>query len=54
VVVKILPPKGTTLPFFSYGGSSLVIGMAALGTLFGLIRYLEDEETDLELCTEIY
>ncbi len=43
VVVKLLPPKGTTLPFFSYGGSSLVISMAVLGVLFSLIRNAEIE-----------
>lgn len=41
VVVKLLPPKGTTLPFFSYGGSSLVVSLAVLGVFFNLIKNAE-------------
>jgi cell division protein FtsW len=33
VVVSILPPKGTTLPFFSIGGSSLIINLVSYGLL---------------------
>ncbi|HRV05004.1 MAG TPA: putative lipid II flippase FtsW [Candidatus Ratteibacteria bacterium] len=44
VVVKILPPKGTTLPFFSYGGSSLVMSMVVLGVLFSIIKNAEIED----------
>ena len=44
VVIDLLPSKGTTLPFFSYGGSSLVMSMATLGILFSLIKSLRTEE----------
>ncbi|MCL5408720.1 MAG: putative lipid II flippase FtsW [Candidatus Omnitrophica bacterium] len=44
VVIDLLPSKGTTLPFFSYGGSSLVMSMATLGVLFNLIKNLRNEE----------
>jgi cell division protein FtsW len=44
VVIDILPSKGTTLPFFSYGGSSLVMSMATLGILFSIIKGLRTEE----------
>jgi len=33
VVVSILPPKGTTLPFFSIGGSSLIVSLVSYGLL---------------------
>jgi cell division protein FtsW (lipid II flippase) len=32
----VLPPKGLTLPFISYGGTSLLISMASVGVLMNI------------------
>lgn len=41
VVMGLLPTKGLALPFLSYGGTSLVFNMAALGVLLNIGRYAE-------------
>ncbi len=38
VAMAILPTKGLTLPFVSYGGSSLLVNAAAIGVLCGISR----------------
>ncbi|MBW7882437.1 MAG: cell division protein FtsW [Caldilineaceae bacterium] len=39
VIVAAAPPTGVTLPFVSYGGSSLVSTLAGIGILLSISRY---------------
>ena len=38
VVVGLIPVTGVTLPFISYGGSSLLISMASIGIILNISR----------------
>lgn len=38
-MVGVLPLKGITLPFISYGGTSIIFSMAALGVVFQISSY---------------
>lgn len=38
VVIGLIPVTGVTLPFFSYGGSSLLVSMASIGILLNISR----------------
>ena len=39
VVTNTLPNTGIALPFFSYGGSSLIMLFAEMGVLLNISRY---------------
>ncbi len=43
VVTSILPAKGIPLPFISYGGSSVVVTLIAVGVLMSISRFAEDK-----------
>lgn len=43
VVIGLLPVTGITLPFMSYGGSSLTITLLSIGVILNMSRYSEND-----------
>ena len=48
VNLGVLPTKGLTLPFISYGGSSMLICCVAMGLLFAVDRQTRMRDADLQ------
>ena len=44
MVMGLLPPKGLTLPLVSYGGTSLIITLAAIGLLLSFSRTIDPKD----------
>ena len=40
VVTNLLPPTGISLPFFSYGGTALIIQLVEMGIILGVSRQI--------------
>ena len=38
VVIGLIPVTGVTLPFLSYGGSSLLVSMASIGMILSMAK----------------
>lgn len=45
--IGLMPLTGITLPFISYGGTSLMINMASIGLVMSVKLYGQEEEEDL-------
>ncbi|MGD8520475.1 MAG: FtsW/RodA/SpoVE family cell cycle protein, partial [Desulfobacterales bacterium] len=43
VALSLLPTKGLTLPFLSYGGTSLLLNMASIGILMNISAQKSNE-----------
>jgi cell division protein FtsW len=48
VVMNLIPSKGITLPFISFGGSSMIISFVTLGILLSIDRYPVKEEVKIK------
>ncbi|MCM8772176.1 MAG: putative lipid II flippase FtsW [Candidatus Omnitrophica bacterium] len=49
VVLCLLPPKGTTLPFFSVGGSSLLMNLLSFGLLLKISENVKNQKSSKDI-----
>jgi cell division protein FtsW len=49
VVLGVLPTKGLNLPFISYGGSSMVANLAALGLVFACLKIQPSHAKEMKI-----
>ena len=54
VSTGLMPTKGLPLPFLSYGGSALLINMAAVGLLISISKRNENRTPDAAAYTDGY
>ena len=47
VVARVIPFTGVTLPFISYGGSSLAMCLFAVGVLLNISKHVDEQAPDL-------
>jgi cell division protein FtsW len=49
VVTSLIPTTGIALPFFSYGGTALVMQLAEMGIILSISRYSSGEKKEIRL-----
>ena len=49
VVTSLIPTTGIALPFFSYGGTALIMQLAEMGIILSISRYSSGEKRELKL-----
>jgi cell division protein FtsW len=52
-VTGLLPVTGVPLPFISYGGTSLVVNLAAMGILLNISRYTLEHEPEADQLADV-
>ncbi|MNO07770.1 putative lipid II flippase FtsW [compost metagenome] len=49
-----MPLTGITLPFISYGGTSILINMSSMGIAMSVLLYGQDVEEDLPVSSTLH